>query len=121
MKFARLFELEDQQQVLLKSEYNEKDKSFILKLSTYIKGVTTSTDFSFSSEEESIIAMNKFTLEQAIKFRRSLVGVFTGIDKVSKHGTKKDKEELVKILRKRTKGSNIRVKNKVGKITKLKI
>lgn len=67
-KFARLFELENDNQVLLVSSYNDDEDVFVIKVSTEIDGVALDVSMSYDNEDDSILEMENFNQEKAILF-----------------------------------------------------
>ena len=77
--FAKLFNLESNQQVLLTVNFeDDNDKEYYeLKVRTNINHVEASIKLGFDTEAEALEAMDKFAQTDAVKFRLEMVGMVT--------------------------------------------
>ncbi len=70
-KFALLFDLPDDEQVLVEVAINLEDKTFDMKVTTDFgndgRAVVT---FSYQKEIDALIGMANYTMEKAIQFRK---------------------------------------------------
>lgn len=76
MKFAKLFDLENDEQVLLTSNYNEHDDEYEIEVRTDFEGVSAEVKMSFKSEERAQKAMDTYKQENAIAFRSQMSAMF---------------------------------------------
>lgn len=76
-KFAKLIELENNEQVLLIIEYNEDEEIYELIQRTEIKGMVAKIAHGYKSEEIALKNMEKFSIEQAIIFRNTIAAMLS--------------------------------------------
>jgi len=76
-KFAKLIELENNEQVLLTLNYNDEDDNYEVEVRTDLEGVTASIKLGFNEEEKALIMLEKYTEESAIKYRSEMVKMLT--------------------------------------------
>lgn len=76
MKFAKLFDLENDVQVLLTIEYKEKDDTYEMVCRTDIEGCIAQIAHGYKTEELAVKNMEKFSIEQAITFRETMSAMF---------------------------------------------
>ena len=76
-KFAKLIELENNEQVLLTLNYNDEDDNYEVEIRTDLEGVTASIKLGFNEEEKAINMLEKYTNESAIKYRNEMVKMLT--------------------------------------------
>ncbi len=76
-KFAKLIELENNEQVLLTLNYNDEDDNFEVEVRTDLKGVAASIKLGFDEEEKALNMLEKYTEESAIKYRNEMVKMLT--------------------------------------------
>ena len=72
-KFAKIIELEDDNQVLLTYSYNDEEDSDELQIRTDVKGTIAKITLGFSSEAEALRAMENYNLSRAIDFRNQMI------------------------------------------------
>ena len=72
-KFAKLIELENNEQVLLTLNYNDKDDNFEVEVRTDLEGVTASIKLRFNEEEKALNMLEKYKKDDAIKYRSEMV------------------------------------------------
>ena len=71
-KFARLIEIENDEQVLLTIEYNDEDDKYEVAIRTDLDGITAQIKLGFAEEEQAVIAMNKYGQPNAQAFREEM-------------------------------------------------
>jgi len=76
-KFAKLIELENDEQVLLTLNYNDEDDIFEVEIRTDLKDVTASIKLGFDEEEKALNMLEIYTEHSAIKFRQQMVTMLT--------------------------------------------
>jgi hypothetical protein len=76
MKFAKLFDLENDEQVLLTIEYNDDEEIHELVQRTEIDGTVAKIAHGYKSKQIAIKNMKKFSIEQAITFRETMMALF---------------------------------------------
>ncbi|WP_299163305.1 hypothetical protein [uncultured Tenacibaculum sp.] len=74
-EFARLFELPNNNQVLLTLEYDNEDNSFEIKVRSEINGATASLSFGFDTEEKALKMLEEFNLLNAKNARNEMMNV----------------------------------------------
>jgi len=72
MKFAKLFDLENDEQVLLTSNYNSEDDEYEIEVRTDFKGLSAKITMSFTSEKKAKKAMESYNNDNAIAFRSQM-------------------------------------------------
>ena len=72
-KFAKLIELENNEQVLLTLNYNDEDDNFEVEVRTDLEGVTASIKLGFNEEEKALKMLEKYKKDDAIKYRSEMV------------------------------------------------
>jgi len=72
MKFAKLFDLEDDEQVLLTVEYDDEKDQYELVFKTDFGGATASMKLGFKDEQMALNSMEKVELKRAQEFRDSM-------------------------------------------------
>lgn len=72
MKFAKLIELENDEQVLLITDYNDDDEKHEVKIITDLDTCRASIKLSFESEEVVKEILEKYSEEKAILFRKEM-------------------------------------------------
>lgn len=72
MKFAKLFDLEDNEQVLVTVNYDHDSEEHKLCIRTDFESATAEMNLSFSEEIKALKAFDKYTIEDAEKSRRTL-------------------------------------------------
>ena len=76
-KFAKLIELENNEQVLLTLNYNDEDDNFEVEVRTDLKGVTASIKLGFNEEEKALNMLEKYNEDLAIKYRQQMETMLT--------------------------------------------
>jgi len=76
MKFAKLFDLENDNQVLLTIEYKEEENIYEMVCRANVEGCITQIVRGYKTEEIAVKNMEKFTIEQAIIFRETMISIF---------------------------------------------
>ena len=71
-KFAKLFDLDNDSQVLLTIDYNSKGDVFELKIRTDFDGFHPVTTLSFEEEDKARLAMDKYEKKNAAAFRAEM-------------------------------------------------
>ena len=72
MKFAKLFDLEDGEQVLLTVEYDDEDDQYQLVIKSDFDGATATMKLGYKEEHLALEEMEKFELDRAKKFRATM-------------------------------------------------
>lgn len=72
-KFAKLIELDNDEQVLLTVDLNDETEIFELTVRTEIDGMTLSIVPDFPKKKQAIDAMNAYTKQNAESFRKQLI------------------------------------------------
>ncbi len=72
MKFAKLFDLEDGEQVLLTVEYDDEKDQYELVFKTDFDGATASMKLGYKEESMALESMEKVELERAQELRSSM-------------------------------------------------
>ena len=73
MKFARIHELPDDEQVLLTVSYDSDSDQYQMTQKTHLNGCEVSISASFTEEEDAVDAMNGYTYERAVDFRQRMI------------------------------------------------
>ena len=76
MKFAKLFDLEDNEQVLVTVNYDDDSESHKLCIRTEFEKATAEMSLSYSEEKMALDALEKYTIDDAEKSRRKLSEFF---------------------------------------------
>lgn len=71
-KFAKLFELENEEQVLVQLHYDEDDDVFKLSSTTNVDGTVGSISHGYEKEENAKKGFEKYDLYAAIEFRKTV-------------------------------------------------
>ena len=75
-QFAKIFELENQEQVLVLRDYHAQIDEYYLIVRTDIAGISFETKFVFDEEAKQIAAFKKFSKNDAITIRRSGIELY---------------------------------------------
>lgn len=76
-KFAKLFELENNEQVLAQVSFNEAEDKFEMELRTdFNNGACARIKLGFDTEPEALEGLEKVTLERAVSFREETAKMF---------------------------------------------
>lgn len=76
-KFAKVFDLENGEQVLVTACYDPIDEDFKLKMQTEFDGCTmATTEMAFDEGEEAMDVLHGFTMEKARAFRDDMLLLF---------------------------------------------
>jgi hypothetical protein len=76
-KFAKLIELEDGEQVLLTLNYNDEDDNYEVEVRTDLEGVTASIKLGFNKEDKALKVLDRYSKEDALKYRNQMVTMLT--------------------------------------------
>ena len=76
-KFAKLIELENDEQVLLTVNYNDDDDNFEVFIRTDLNGCVAQIKLGFDSEEKANKVLETYSKEQAVKFRSEMVAMLS--------------------------------------------
>lgn len=71
-RFARIIELEDNEQVLLNLEYNNENYEVRISTNFHSEGLCSSVCVAFGEYEDALEMINNFPVEDAIKFRNAM-------------------------------------------------
>lgn len=77
MKFARLFELENDEQVLITVTCDVDKETYNLTVTSIFGEISAGLDVEFNEREDAIKVMNDYTLEKAIAFRAKIDELIT--------------------------------------------
>lgn len=75
-KFARIIELENDEQVLLLLEEDQYEDTFNLVVRTDVGPLVGRVTYGFSEEKKALEGLEKYSMDQAITFRKSIVEMF---------------------------------------------
>lgn len=76
-KFAKLIELDNDEQVLLTVNYNDDDDNFKVFIRTDLEGCVAQIKLGFDSEEKANKVLETYSQEQAVKFRSKMVAMLS--------------------------------------------
>ena len=76
MKFAKLFELENDEQVLVSRFYDAESEEYKIRATTDFNGSTAEMATGYFSEEEQEMTFEIFDMELAVAFRKSMEPFF---------------------------------------------
>lgn len=76
-KFAKLIELDNDEQVLLTVNYNDDDDNFEVFIRTDLEGCVAQIKLGFDSEEKANKVLETYSQEQAVKFRTEMVAILS--------------------------------------------
>lgn len=76
-KFAKLIELDNDEQVLLTVNYNDDDDNFQVFIRTDFEGCVAQIKLGFDSEEKANKVLETYSQEQAVKFRAEMVAMLS--------------------------------------------
>jgi hypothetical protein len=71
-KFAKLFDLEDDEQVLLTLDYDEEEDMHRVTIQTDFDGCEAKIRLAFNTLDKAISALNSYTKDKAIDFRTEI-------------------------------------------------
>lgn len=74
-KFAKLIELDNEEQVLLTVNYNDDDDKFEVFIRTDLEGCVAQIKLGFDSEEKANKVIQTYSQEQAVKFRSEMATI----------------------------------------------
>ena len=80
MKFAKIFDLENGEQILVVMQYDDEQNTHDLVVSTNIEGTKLDLTFSFESEEDLESYFNNLNTEYAVKFRAAMIEALNNND-----------------------------------------
>ncbi len=75
--FTRIFELPNNNQVLLTREYDDEDDAHNVKVRSDINGLQASISLGFDTEEKADKVLKDFTLDQAKNMRNQMMNLLT--------------------------------------------
>jgi len=75
-QFAKIFELENQEQVLVLRDYNTTIDEYYLIIRSDIAGIAFETKMYFDEEAKQISAFKKFSKNDAIAMRREFIKIY---------------------------------------------
>ena len=76
MKFAKLFDLDNDEQVLLTCDYNDGDDKYELSIRTDFEAGVGQIKLGFAEEEKALETMEKYEMTDAVKYRKSMSAYF---------------------------------------------
>jgi hypothetical protein len=76
-KFAKLIELDNNEQVLLTVDYNDENDNYDVVIRTDLDGITPSIKLGFETEEKALSVMENYTAETALKFRHEMLSMLS--------------------------------------------
>lgn len=76
-RFAKLIELENDEQVLLTLNYNDEDDNYEVEIRTDLEGVTASIKLGYDEEFKALETLKKYEKEDAEKYRQQMVTMLT--------------------------------------------
>ena len=76
-KFAKLIELDNDEQVLLTVNYNDDDDNFEVSIRTDLDCCAAQIKLGFDSEEKANNLLETYSQEQAVKFRSEMVAMLS--------------------------------------------
>lgn len=76
-KFAKLIELENDEQVLLTVDYNDEDDMYEVAIRTDFEGLVASIKLRFKEENKALETLKKYNEDSAVKFRQQMETMFT--------------------------------------------
>lgn len=71
-KFARLFELENDEQVLVTLDYNSEEDKHEVSIRTDLNNCVANIKAGFKSEDEAIAILERYSIDDAIAFRNDM-------------------------------------------------
>lgn len=71
-KFAKIIELENENQVLLTVDYDDEDDTFKVRIRTDLDGCVAQISLGFDTEEKASNLLNIYSKEKAISFRSEM-------------------------------------------------
>ena len=71
-KFAKIIELENENQVLLTVDYNDDEDNFKVKIRTDLDGCVAQISLGFETEEKATNLLHIYSEEKAILFREEM-------------------------------------------------
>lgn len=72
-KFAKLFELEGDEQVLVTNRYNQADDVFEVQIRTDSEDIVAQIALTFEEEDKAIRYFESFSLTHAVNFRKEFI------------------------------------------------
>ena len=76
MKFAKVFDLENDEQVLVVKDYDNDEEKDIVRVSTDFDGSRVSLIFSFDDEKSQLKNFDSFDIQKAKDFRDTIESNF---------------------------------------------
>ena len=77
MKFAKLFDLENDEQVLVVKDYDNDREKDIVTVSTDFEAARAAATYSFKDEETQLKMFDSFDIESAKRFRTAMEADFS--------------------------------------------
>ena len=68
-KFAKLIELDNEEQVLLTLNYNDEDGNYEVQIRTDLNGATASIKLGYNEEPKALETLKKYNKQDAEKYR----------------------------------------------------
>ena len=78
-KFAKVFDLDNDEQVLVTLEFQETENSeeYNVKVTTSLEGVTVSNIYGYNDEEAQLQVFHRYSKKDALEFREATVKMFS--------------------------------------------
>lgn len=76
-KFAKLIELENDEQVLLTVSHNEDNDNYEVFITTDFEECVAEIKLGFDSKEKAIKVLETYSQEEAVKFRSEIVAMLS--------------------------------------------
>jgi hypothetical protein len=76
-KFAKLIELDFDEQVLLTVNYNDDEDKYEVAIRTDLEGCVAQIKLGFDNEGKAMNVINTYTQKQAFKFRNEMVAMLS--------------------------------------------
>ena len=78
-KFEKVFDLDNDEQVLVTLEFQETENSeeYNVKVTTSLEGVTISNTYGYNEEEAQLKVFHGYSKKDALKFREATVEIFS--------------------------------------------
>jgi hypothetical protein len=71
-RFAKIIELDNDEQVLLTVDYNDEDDNYEVNIRTDLKGVSASIKLGFKEESKASSMLEKYKKTDATEFRKRM-------------------------------------------------
>ena len=83
MKFSKIFDLPNENQLLLVKDYNQEDEHYEIVCTTEVRKMRASMNFGFDSEEQANKMIEEFNQENALEIRKQILSTLGFNDEVS--------------------------------------